>query len=287
MLIYRYLADGQPYWGELAAEGQLARCLRLSRDRFELKRAGHVDRLDEVELLPPVAPSKIICVGRNYAEHAAELGNMPPAELGPDSRPLLFFKPPSALLPNGGTIRIPKGSTRTDYEGEIALVISQRCKDVPIERAYDYLLGVTAFNDVTERDWQQADGQWARAKGLDSFAPCGPCVDTSAAEALRLGRQMQASFTAQTGNTGVDAEKQLPLSVSTIVNGEPRQHGSVAQMAFGIAFLISYISSLFTLEAGDLIPTGTPAGIGPLHPGDSVAVELSCGVRLENAVEQG
>ena len=151
---------------------------------------------------------------------------------------------------------------------------------------YDYLLGVTALNDVTERDWQKADGQWARAKGMDTFCPCGPCIDTSAAEALRVGRELQASFTAQTGNTSVDAEKQLPLTVSTFVNGECRQFGVVAEMTYGLAYLISYISSLFTLEAGDIIATGTPAGVGPLAPGDTVAVELSCGVRLENSVVQ-
>jgi 2-keto-4-pentenoate hydratase/2-oxohepta-3-ene-1,7-dioic acid hydratase in catechol pathway len=278
MRVFRYRVGKAVYWGEQIGEDVLARCVRLPSDKLELKHAGYEDQLSEVELLAPVAPSKIICVGRNYAEHAKERGAEVP------EKPLLFFKPPSCLIPHGGAIRLPAGSERVDFEGEIALVIGERCSCVPEERAYDYLYGVTAFNDVTARDWQQADGQWARAKGLDTFGPCGPHVDTSAAEALRLGRQLQDSFISQTGNIGVDAEKQLPLSVATYVNGEQRQFGSVAELTFGFAHLISYISSLFTLEPGDLIVTGTPAGVGPLSPGDEVAVELSCGVRLSNTV---
>jgi 2-keto-4-pentenoate hydratase/2-oxohepta-3-ene-1,7-dioic acid hydratase in catechol pathway len=201
-----------------------------------------------------------------------------------DERPLLFFKPPSCLIPHGGEIVLPADSERVDFEGEIALVIGQRCKDVPRAQAYDALLGVTAFNDVTARDWQKADGQWTRAKGLDTFGPCGPYIDTSAAEALRVGGQMQTAFEAQTGNTSVDAEKQLPLTVTTYVNGEQKQHGTVADLTFGFGYLVSYISSLFTLEPGDLIVTGTPAGVGPLESGDEVAVQLSSGARLVNKV---
>jgi 2-keto-4-pentenoate hydratase/2-oxohepta-3-ene-1,7-dioic acid hydratase in catechol pathway len=285
MHIYRYLHDGQAWYGELNEAGKLTRCLKLSAERFELKRASLDEHsLEEVALLPPSAPSKIVCVGRNYREHAKELGHIPPADLGADARPLLFFKPPSCLIASGAPIVLPAEETRVDFEGEIALVINRRCKDVPLEQAYDVLLGVTAFNDVTAREWQQADGQWARAKGLDTFGPCGPCIDCTVAEALRAGAELRRSFIAQTGNTDVDTEAQLPLGVKTFVNGELRQEGHVRELSYSLAFLISYISSLFTLEAGDLIVTGTPAGVGPLKRGDEVVVELSTGMRLVNGV---
>lgn len=285
MHIYRYLADGQVWYGEVNDQGRLSRCLKLSAEKFELKRAGmDEDELDAVELLVPCTPSKVICVGRNYREHAKELGNIPPADLGEGARPLLFFKPPSCLIPHGAAIRLPAEETRIDFEGEIALVINRRCKDVPQEQAFDVLLGVTAFNDVTARDWQKSDGQWARAKGLDTFGPCGPYIDTTVAEALRTGAQMQRSFIEQTGNSEVNAEAQLPLSVRTLVNGELRQEGHISELSYSLAYLISYVSSLFTLEAGDLIVTGTPAGVGPLKSGDRVDVELSCGVTLSNPV---
>jgi 2-keto-4-pentenoate hydratase/2-oxohepta-3-ene-1,7-dioic acid hydratase in catechol pathway len=285
MRIYRYFADGQPWYGELNEQGKLVRCLKLSAERFELKRAGmEEDDPETVQLLPPCTPSKIICVGRNYREHAKELGNIPPADLGENARPLLFFKPPSCLVAHNAAITLPVEETRVDFEGEIALVISKRCKDVPLDQAYDVLLGVTAFNDVTARDWQKADGQWARAKGLDTFGPCGPYIDCTVAEALRAGAQLQRDFIAQTGNEGVNAEAQLPLSLKTFVNGELRQEGHVRELSYSLAYLISYISSLFTLEAGDLIVTGTPAGVGPLAKGDEVVVELSTGMRLRNTV---
>ncbi|MCC7477343.1 fumarylacetoacetate hydrolase family protein [bacterium] len=290
MHIYRYRADGQVWYGELNDQGRLARHLKLSADKFELKRAGmEEDEIGAVELLVPCTPSKVICVGRNYREHAKELGNIPPADLGADARPLLFFKPPSCLIPHGAPIRLPGealgGPTRIDFEGEIALVINRRCKDIPEAEAYDVLLGVTAFNDVTARDWQKSDGQWARAKGMDTFGPCGPYIDTTVAEALRSGAQLQKSFIAQTGNSAVNAEAQLPLSVKTLVNGELKQECHVRELSYSLAYLISYISSLFTLEAGDLIVTGTPAGVGPLASGDEVVVELSCGIKLSNPVE--
>jgi 2-keto-4-pentenoate hydratase/2-oxohepta-3-ene-1,7-dioic acid hydratase in catechol pathway len=276
--IYRYKVGPNIYYGEQVGDDTLARCVRLNQSSLELKRAGVEDQLSDVELLPPCAPSKVVCIGRNYVEHAKERGEEVP------EKPLMFFKPPSCLLPHGGTIVLPKGSERVDFEGEIALVIGQRCKDVPREKAYDVLLGVTAFNDVSARDWQKDDGQWSRAKGCDTFGPCGPWIDTSAAEALRVGAQMQGAFTAQTGNSGVDAEKQLPLTMTTYVNGEQRQHGSISELAFGFAYLVEYASSFFTLEAGDLIVTGTPAGVGPLKAGDEVVVELSSGPRLVNMV---
>jgi 2-keto-4-pentenoate hydratase/2-oxohepta-3-ene-1,7-dioic acid hydratase in catechol pathway len=262
MRIYRYRAGKASYYGKLAGENILQRCLRMSPIKFELKHAGVEDDLGAVELLPPTKPSKIVCVGRNYADHARELGNAPV-----DSAPLLFLKPPSCLIAHRAPIELPPGAERVDYEGEIALVIGQRCRHVAAEEAYAYLLGVTAFNDVTERSWQKQDGQWARAKGCDTFGPCGPFIDTSAAEALRAG--------------GVDS---TPLAVRTELNGAVVQDGNISDLTFDFAFLISYISRYLTLEAGDLIATGTPAGVGQLRPGDEVAVELSCGVRLANPV---
>jgi len=257
MRIYRYRVKNADYYGELIAEDTLARCVRLSREKFELKRAGVEDQLSAVELLVPCVPSKVLCIGRNYVDHAAELGNV-----APDKEPLVFLKPPSCLVPHGADIELIAGSERVDYEGEIALVISERCHRVDARDAYKFLLGVTAFNDVTARDWQQTDKQWSRAKGCDTFGPCGPYIDTSAAEALRVG-----------------GDRKVPLTVTTRVNGEQRQHGSSADLTFNFASLISYCSQYMTLEAGDIIATGTPAGVGPLQPGDEVAIELNCGPR--------
>jgi 2-keto-4-pentenoate hydratase/2-oxohepta-3-ene-1,7-dioic acid hydratase in catechol pathway len=262
MRIYRYRIGRSYYYGELVAENTLERCVRPSPHKFELHRTGVQDDLAQVEVLTPTAPSKIICVGRNYAAHAAELGNAAPEE-----RPLLFFKPPSCLVPHGTPIVLPKGYERVDYEGEIALIISERCYRIDAAQAYGYLLGVTAFNDVTERVWQKRDSQWTVGKGCDTFGPCGPYIDTSPAEALRIG-----------------GERRVPLAVTTRVNGEERQHGLVRDMLFNFASLISYISQYMTLEAGDLIATGTPEGVGPLRPGDEVAIELNCGPRLVNPV---
>jgi 2-keto-4-pentenoate hydratase/2-oxohepta-3-ene-1,7-dioic acid hydratase in catechol pathway len=265
MRIYRYRKGKAVYYGQQTGEDMVARCVRLSAERFDLHRAGPEDQLSELQLLPPCNPSKIICVGRNYAEHAAELGNVAPEE-----RPLLFFKPPSCLIAHGEAIVMPAGCERVDYEGEIALVIGQQCCKVDASEAYEYLLGVTAFNDVTERTWQKRDGQWTVAKGCDSFGPCGPYIDTGPAEALRLG-----------------GDRKVPLAVTTLVNGEQRQHGTTDLLSFNFASLISYISQYITLEAGDLIATGTPAGVGPLQPGDEVVVELNCGPRLVNTVIAG
>lgn len=262
MHIYRYRVGAADYFGELVAEDTLERCLVMTRDSFELKRTGVLDKLSEIETLVPCKPGKIICVGRNYRDHAAELGNTEAL-----TEPLIFLKPPSCLIPTGGEIVLPAGSNNVHYEGEIALVISKRCYQVTAEEAYEYLLGVTAFNDVTARDWQHSDKQWTRAKGFDTSGPCGPYIDTSAAEALRIG-----------------GERKVPLTVTTLVNGEQRQHGKVSDLQFNFASIISYCSQYMTLEPQDLIVTGTPAGVGPLAPGDEVVVELNCGPRLVNTV---
>ena len=188
----------------------------------------------------PVHPSKILCIGRNYADHAAELGHDVPAE------PLVFFKPPSALVPTGAAIVLPALSSRVDYEGELVVVIGRRCRNVAEEDALSVVGGYTLLNDVTARDLQQRDGQWARAKGFDTFAPCGPVVVTD-----------------------LDA---TDLELKTLVNGVVRQQGRTSQLIFPIPRLIAHISRFCTLEPGDLISTGTPSGVGPLAPGDTVEV---------------
>ncbi len=190
-----------------------------------------------------LTPSKIVCVGRNYVAHAAELGNEVPDE------PLIFLKPPSSLIEGGRAIEIPAGVGRVDYEGEIGLVMGRRARDVTEQEALDYVESLVAANDVTARDLQRKDDQWSRAKGFDTFCP------VSVPEPI----------------AGVDVDQ---LEVVTRVNGDERQRGRVSDMAFGPAFLVSYISSIMTLEPGDLILTGTPEGIGPLRDGDEVEVEI-------------
>lgn len=188
-------------------------------------------------------PSKIVCVGRNYLEHARELGNEVP------ERPLIFLKPPSSLLEDGEPVILPHESERVEHEGEIALVVGRRARHVPEAEAWSYVAGIAPLNDVTARDLQKSDGQWTRAKGFDTFCPIGRAVPLD----------------------GLDREN---LEVICRVNGEVRQHGRVGEMAFGIPRLIAHISGVMTLEPGDVIATGTPAGVGPLHDGDLVEVEI-------------
>ncbi len=217
--------------------------------------------LTELELLPPVTPSKIVCVGRNYREHAAELGNEVPTE------PLLFFKPPSALLAPGGIIRLPALSQRVDYEGELGIVIGRRCRNIgPDEDVRPYIRGYAAVNDITARDLQKSDGQWTRGKGFDTFCPVGPIVSD---EIDPCGFH-PAEFSAQ------------PVTVITRLNGTVRQQGSTRDLIFSIPELLRYITAFLTLEPGDLIPTGTPAGVGAVKPGDRIQVEVDGLGILEN-----
>ncbi len=187
-------------------------------------------------------PSKIVCVGRNYVAHAKELGNEVP------ERPMLFFKPPSALIASDEAIVLPPASSRVEYEGEIGVVIGRTLRDATPAEAEEGIAGFICINDVTARDLQKSDGQWGRAKGFDTFCPAGPAV----AE-------------------GLDWRN---LEVITRVNGEPRQRGTTADMHFQIPELLSYISGVMTLEPGDYVATGTPAGVGILAPGDVVEVEI-------------
>jgi 2-keto-4-pentenoate hydratase/2-oxohepta-3-ene-1,7-dioic acid hydratase in catechol pathway len=191
----------------------------------------------------PPAPSKIVAVGRNYREHAKELGNVAPEE-----EPLLFLKAPTSLVIGAGDIVMPPESSRVDYEGELALVIGRKIKAWPQDRWQDALAGVCCANDVTARDLQKKDGQWARAKSFDTFCPVGPEIVS-----------------------GLDSSD---LAIETRVNGAVRQSSRTSEMVFSPAFLVAYVSRMMTLLPGDLILTGTPAGIGPLAAGDAVEVEI-------------
>ncbi|MGA8066843.1 MAG: fumarylacetoacetate hydrolase family protein [Terriglobales bacterium] len=207
------------------------------------RRMDHIP-LAQASLLPPVEPSKIVCVGRNYREHAAELGHDVPRE------PLLFFKPPSSLLPPRATILRPQVSERTDYEGELGVVISRHCSRLSEnEDVRPYILGYTCVNDFTARDLQNKDGQWARAKGFDTFCPVGPIV----ADGL---------------------DPWAGVQVETRVNGEVRQSGNTRDFIFALDVVIRYISQIMTLEPGDLIATGTPKGVAPVVAGDVVEVSI-------------
>ncbi|HWA93878.1 MAG TPA: fumarylacetoacetate hydrolase family protein [Terracidiphilus sp.] len=200
--------------------------------------------LSAAKLLPPVTPTKIICVGRNYRDHAKELGNEVPAE------PLLFFKPVSSLLAPGGVVRMPALSERVDFEGELALVVGKRIHRLGADEDWHgYVRGYTIANDVTARDIQKKDGQWTRGKGFDTFCPVGPVVSDA-----------------------IDPD--AGMVVETRVNGELKQHGSTKDFIFSIGELLRYITAAITLEPGDLVLTGTPAGVGPLKAGDRVDVSI-------------
>src|SRR5947209_9159301 len=199
--------------------------------------------LSEARLLPPVNPSKIVCVGRNYREHAKELGNEVPADV------LIFLKPPSSLLAPEGKIAMPKLSQRVDYEGELAVVIGTKCRNATENEALSFVRGYTCANDVTARDLQKSDGQWTRGKGFDTFCPVGPFVS--------------------------DEVRPEALDLETRVNGEVRQKGNTRDFIFSLPAIIRYISSVMTLLPGDLILTGTPSGVGPMKEDDRVEVSIS------------
>ena len=203
-------------------------------------------------------PGKIVCVGRNYADHAAEMGNVLP------ERPLLFLKPPSSVIGDGENIVLPPDSEQVEHEGEIGVVIGECLCRISEDEARDGIDGITCVNDVTARDLQRTDSQWTRAKGFDTFCPVGPRV------------------VPLTGEDDWQA-----LEVICRVNGEVRQHGRAKEMHFGIPEIVAYISRIMTLEPGDLIATGTPAGVGPLRAGDVVEVEIHQVGILSNPVVAG
>ena len=211
--------------------------------------------LTEANLLVPVQPSKIVCVGRNYREHAAELGNEVPKE------PLIFLKPPSSLLPTGGVIRRPRISQRTDFEGELAVIVGTQCHKLAEDAdVRPYILGYTVLNDFTARDIQKSDSQWTRGKGYDTFCPVGPLVST-------------------------EIDPWAGVTVETRVNGETRQHGNTRDFIFPLEVIIRYIAQVMTLLPGDVIATGTPEGVGPVVSGDSIEITVEGVGTLSNRVE--
>lgn len=238
----------QGYWGLLvdALVYPLTEAPYLSVDKDGVYRPEiipmHPHKLAEVRLLAPVTPSKIACVGRNYAEHAAELGNEVPSE------PLIFLKPPTTVIGPDEAVVYPGISERVDHEGELGVVIGRRCRNVSEADALTYVFGYTVANDVTARDLQKKDGQWSRAKGFDTFAPVGPWIDTTFDPTNRTLR--------------------------CLVNGVVRQQSTTALMVYSIPRIIAHVSRFMTLAPGDLILTGTPSGIGPVQPGDVMTVEI-------------
>jgi 2-keto-4-pentenoate hydratase/2-oxohepta-3-ene-1,7-dioic acid hydratase in catechol pathway len=204
-----------------------------------------------LRVLPPVTPSKIVCIGRNYRDHAAELGNPVPPE------PLIFLKPPTTVIATGEPVLLPPGVGRVDYEAELAVVIGRRAHRVPRARAWDYILGITCMNDVTARDVQKRESHLTRAKSFDRFGPLGPCILTGVTDA--------------------------PRTVEGWVNGERRQQSSTEHLIFPIDHLVEFITFVMTLEPGDVISTGTPAGVGPVKAGDVVTVKVEGVGELVNA----
>jgi 2-keto-4-pentenoate hydratase/2-oxohepta-3-ene-1,7-dioic acid hydratase in catechol pathway len=216
-------------------------------------RTGRESSIDEIEIISPVSPTKIICIGLNYTDHAAELGMELPEE------PLFFLKAPSAVIGSGRNIIKPPGCDRLDYEAELGLVIKQRCKNVSEELVRDYILGYTCFNDITARDIQEKESQWAHAKSFDTFAPAGPYIVT-----------------------GINPGK---LRIKLSLNGEIKQESNTANMIFSVYELVSYISENMTLYPGDLITAGTPPGVGQMEIGDRVEVEIENTGKLVNYIE--
>jgi 2-keto-4-pentenoate hydratase/2-oxohepta-3-ene-1,7-dioic acid hydratase in catechol pathway len=204
-------------------------------------------------MVAPMLPSKVVAIGRNYADHVAEMGNDVPAE------PIMFIKPSTSVIGHGEAIMYPQGvSDRVDYEGELAVVIGRLCREVPVERAKDVIFGYTCANDVTARDLQKRDVQFTRAKGFDTFCPLGPWIETD-----------------------LDA---TDLALTTSVNGELRQSGRTSQLIFDIPALIAHVTAVMTLLPGDILLTGTPAGVGPVFPGDEVSVGIEGIGTLTNRV---
>ena len=218
----------------------------------DIRPEGSVMKLADVRLLAPVIPSKIVCVGKNYREHAAEMDSEVPDE------PLLFLKPSTAVIGSGDPIDLPWQSEQVEHEGELAVVIGRMCKDIPIDQVDEVVFGYTCANDVTARDLQKSDEQGARAKGFDTFCPLGPWIQTELSPA--------------------DAD------ITVRVNGEHRQHGGIDAMVHDVPAVVSYVSSCMTLLPGDVILTGTPEGVGSLADGDSVSVGISGIGTLTNPV---
>ena len=254
MRIARFSADDGVAFGVVDGEPGEELVTRIAGHPFgEIQLTGEPRPLADVRLVAPVLPSKVVAVGRNYADHAAELGNEVPAE------PLIFLKPSTSIIGPHETIAYPEElSKRVDYEGELAVVIGRLCRQVPEERAMEVIYGYTIANDVTARDLQKSDPQWTRGKGFDTFCPMGPWITTD-----------------------LDVSD---LAISTTLGGEVKQSARTSQFIFGIPHLIAYISQVMTLLPGDVILTGTPAGVGPMSVGDQVSVTVEGIGTLTNRV---
>ena len=246
----------RPHWGILTEERvyplEQAPYAAWSQDGV---RTGGPRPLAEVRLAAPVTPSKVVCVGRNYAEHAAEFGNEAPPE------PLIFLKPPTSIVGPDAEVVHPAISQRVDHEGELAVVIGKRCRHLPEDDASSVIFGYTVANDVTARDLQRSDGQWTRGKGFDTFGPVGPWIDTAYDPS---GKMLRCS-----------------------VNGTVRQESSMDLMIHSVARILSYVTEFMTLEPGDVVMTGTPAGVGAVQPGDVMVVEIEGLGALRNPVVAG
>jgi 2-keto-4-pentenoate hydratase/2-oxohepta-3-ene-1,7-dioic acid hydratase in catechol pathway len=241
MKIARYLADGTPHYG-IVEDGTL---YQASGDLFKgLSKGAEVGSVDSATLLPPVEPSKIVAIGLNYAAHVTE--NDPNRAV--PTEPVIFMKPQSALLAHGGVIELPQGANRIDHEAELCIVIGKTASRVSEADAPNYVLGYTCGNDVSHRDFQRKDGQWVRAKGFDTFAPMGPVIETD-----------------------LDVNQ---VSIQGRLNGEVKQSSNTSNMIFNPAFLVSFVSNVMTLNPGDVIMTGTPEGVSPMKPGDTIEVEI-------------
>lgn len=262
MRIARYSTGGDPKYGivELAGDGgpHPDTVAALSGDPLAMpvQLTGERTPLADARLLAPVIPrSKVVCIGKNYAAHVAEMGGEAPPE------PLTFFKPNTAVVGPGDAIVHPAWSDSVSYEGELAVVIGRICKEVPVERAQEVVFGYTIANDVTARDKQKTDGQWARAKGFDTSCPLGPWISSH-----------------------LSIEEAGDLMLTTTVDGEVRQHGSTNQMMRSIAEVIAFVSSYTTLLPGDVILTGTPEGVGIVAPGSTITIEIEGLGSLTNTV---
>ena len=252
MRIVRFIVGKQPTYG-VVEDGVVREIRGDIFGRFSVTAKTH--SLKRVRFLEPVEPSKIVAVGLNYRDHAEELKQDVPEE------PLIFLKPPTAVLPHRGKIVYPKSCGRLDYEAELGIVIKRTARAVSAERALRYVLGYVCCNDVTARDLQRKDGQWTRAKSFNTFAPIGPWIET-----------------------------ELDLSDAPIrayLNGVIRQESNINTFIFDVPYLIHFISTVMTLHPGDVISTGTPSGVGPMQPGDAIEIEVEGIGRLSNTVVRG
>lgn len=249
MKIGRYELDGKSHWGVFDIEGNIVIPIKGSVfEDFELEEKSF--KIEEIDILPPVIPSKVVCVGLNYRDHAEELKMKIPDE------PIIFIKPTTTVIGQNDAIIAPSFCKRIDYEAELAVVISKVCKNVSPEESKDYILGYTCLNDITERYFQNKDGQWTRAKSFDTFCPIGPWIETE--------------FDWRDKN------------IRAYLNGELKQNSTTSNMIFGVEEIISFVSKIMTLLPGDIIATGTPPGVGEMNNGDKVIIEIEGIGKLEN-----